>query len=181
MVTFEAVIEGGHGPLGSRSEWVGSPRLPEGMPFCWAWELPGPGSLRAQRKEWGVWAPAVWMRRPGCQRGWACSGSQVLLCPQATWLWAALEPRPKELTFSVGGVPDPGIQAQVWPGGRASLRGGGSAAWHLCLHPSVSRGRGQPGHRGEVMQWERTRPLSPIDLGSAANLQCDLGWLTSHP
>lgn len=39
----------------------------------------------------------------------------------------------------------------------------------------------QPGHRGEVMQWERTRPLRPTASGSAANLQHDLGWLTSHP
>ena len=39
----------------------------------------------------------------------------------------------------------------------------------------------QPGHRGEVMQWERTRPLRPTASGSAANLQHDLERLTSHP
>lgn len=45
--------------------------------------------------------------------------------------------------------------------------------------PQVGALTGRPGHRGEVMQWERTQPLSLTDLGSVANLQCDLGQLTS--
>lgn len=31
------------------------------------------------------------------------------------------------------------------------------------------------------MQWERTQPLRPTASGSVANLQHDLGRLTSHP
>lgn len=31
------------------------------------------------------------------------------------------------------------------------------------------------------MQWERTQPLRPTASGSVANLQHDLGPLTSHP
>ena len=31
------------------------------------------------------------------------------------------------------------------------------------------------------MHWERTQPLRPTASGSAANLQRDLGRLTSHP
>lgn len=66
-------------------------------------ESPGEGG--------GVGAPAVWVRHWGCQRGRACSGAQVSLGLQATWLRATLEPRPEGLRRSVEGGPDPGIPA----------------------------------------------------------------------
>lgn len=45
--------------------------------------------------------------------------------------------------------------------------------------PRAAAPTGQPGPGGEVMQWERTQPVSLTDLGSVANLQCDPGQLTS--
>lgn len=78
------------------------------------------------------------------------------------------QPRPKH---SGPGLP----RRQGLPAGR------GLRSMAPVSPPLSEQRQGQPGHREEVMQWERTWPLSPIDLGSAANLQCDLGWLTSHP
>ena len=171
---------GSHGGWATSLNGGGGLRLLKEMPFYWTWEPQGPCCLNTRRKEWGL-GPAVQVRCPGLS-GKACSGHRLfcsLATPQGAHGLRSRWPGP---------MPDLMLFPVLAKEAASPVRKGLSHRAPVSPPPLSEQSQGQPragaptgrpGHRGEVMQWERTQPLSLTDLGSVANLQRDLGQLTS--
>lgn len=115
--------------------------------------------------------PATWVRHPRLSEGQGLFRVTSSLVPSGHLAVGSPWTCPRELTFTVGDSPGLSVLAPVMvfpiPGEEGACSTTPASPSPLSEQrqgqPGAVAKTGQPGHRGEVMQWERTWPLSPTD------------------